>query len=64
MYEKFLSKELDIDLYRSNDIVQFEPNSIYIRPFVKIGEPSDLAIIQKFELGNEGTRDRVKLAQM
>lgn len=35
-------------MYRSNDVVQFNSNYIYIRPFVKVGEPSESVKIYKF----------------
>ena len=25
-------------MYRSNDVVQFDENSLFVRPFVKVGE--------------------------
>jgi hypothetical protein len=37
-YNEFQDKELFIDMYRSNDVVQFTTKSICIRPFVKVGE--------------------------
>ena len=30
-----------MDMYRSNDVVQFEKNSVYLKPFIKVGEPGD-----------------------
>ena len=36
-------------MYRSNDIVQINPRSIFIRPFVKVGElPENVKIYQYF----------------
>lgn len=35
-------------MYRSNDVVQFDSNFIYIRPFVKVGEPSDSVKVYKY----------------
>ena len=37
-------------MYRSNDIVRFEQNCIYIRPFVKVGEPSESVKVFKYYL--------------
>ena len=30
-----------MDLYRSNDYVQIHEDSVYLRPFVKVGETAD-----------------------
>jgi hypothetical protein len=35
-------------MYRSNDVVQFDKSYIYIRPFVKVGEPSDSVKVFKY----------------
>lgn len=40
-YAQFQEKELFIDMYRSNDVVQYQRDSIYIRPFVKVGEKAE-----------------------
>jgi hypothetical protein len=37
-YHQFSEKETFIDMYRSNDVVQFNKKGFYIRPFVKVGE--------------------------
>ena len=37
-------------MYRSNDIVQFDNNFIYVRPFVKVGEPAESVKVFKFYL--------------
>ena len=37
-------------MYRSNDILRFENNYIYIRPFVKVGEPSESVKVHKYYL--------------
>ena len=47
-YVKFQKQELFIDMYRSNDVVQFDKNFIYVRPFVKVGEPSDSVKVFKY----------------
>ena len=39
VFKKFQNTELQIDMYRSNDVVQFDHQSVYIRPFVKVGDP-------------------------
>ena len=49
-YVKFQKQELFVDMYRSNDVVQFDQNFIYIRPFVKVGEPSESVKVFKFYL--------------
>jgi hypothetical protein len=36
-------------MYRSNDVVQFDDHSIYVRPFVKVGEaPENVKVLQYF----------------
>lgn len=41
-FKKFQSNEIQIDMYRSNDVVALGDNSsIFIRPFVKVGEPPE-----------------------
>lgn len=36
-------------MYRSNDVVQFYDDSIFIRPFVKVGEPPEtVKVLQYF----------------
>lgn len=40
-YTQFQDRELLIDMYRSNDVVQFTGKSICIRPFVKVGEKAE-----------------------
>ena len=37
-------------MYRSNDVIRFDSNFIYIRPFVKVGEPSESVKVYKFYL--------------
>lgn len=37
-----------MDMYRSNDVVQFEKNSIYLRPFIKVGEPCEEVKVFKY----------------
>ena len=51
-FYQFQEDELTIDLYRSNDFLQFEPVSIYIRPFLKIGEPDDTVKVYQYFLNN------------
>lgn len=51
-FEKFQSNELQIDMYRSNDVVQFDNASIFIRPFVKVGDqPENVKVLQYFTKG-------------
>lgn len=49
-YVKFQKQELFVDMYRSNDIVRFDQSYIYIRPFVKVGEPSESVKVYKYYL--------------
>lgn len=37
-------------MYRSNDVVQFDRDSIYIRPFVKVCESAESAKVFRFYL--------------
>jgi hypothetical protein len=48
-FKKFQDSEVQIDMYRSNDIVQLDDHSIFIRPFVKVGEPPEtVKVLQYF----------------
>lgn len=48
-FKRFQKNELQIDMYRSNDVVQFEDHTIYVRPFVKVGEaPENVKVLQYF----------------
>ena len=49
-YVKFQKQDVFVDMYRSNDILRFENNYIYIRPFVKVGEPSESVKVHKYYL--------------
>jgi hypothetical protein len=49
-FYQYQDGELSVDLYRSNDFVQFDPESIYIRPFLRIGEPDDHVKVFQFFL--------------
>ncbi len=49
-YRQFQEKEVFIDMYRSNDIAQFSRSSIYIRPFVKVGEKADQVKVFQYYL--------------
>lgn len=42
--------ELFVDMYRSNDVVQFDRTSIFIRPFVKVGEKADQVQVHQYFL--------------
>ena len=45
-------------MYRSNDVVQFDADHIYIRPFIKVGEAAEKVKVHKFYL-----RDSVETFQ-
>ena len=48
-FKKFQDHEVQIDMYRSNDVVQLDEHSIFIRPFVKVGEPPEnVKVLQYF----------------
>lgn len=45
-FKKFQTNELQVDMYRSNDVVQLDDNSIFVRPFVKVGEaPENVKVL-------------------
>jgi hypothetical protein len=51
---------MQIDMYRSNDIVQLSNDSIFIRPFVKVGDPPENIKVLKYYLkrrSEEGIED-------
>lgn len=37
-------------MYRSNDVVQFDDTSLFIRPFVKVGEPAENVKVLQYYL--------------
>ena len=48
-FTKFQSNELQLDLYRSNDVVNLDGHSIFIRPFVKVGDITEnVKVLQYF----------------
>jgi hypothetical protein len=48
-FKKFQENEVLIDMYRSNDVVQLDDHSVFIRPFVKVGEPPEnVKVLQYF----------------
>ena len=49
-YAQFQDKEIFVDMYRSNDVVQYGRGSIYIRPFVKVGEKADSVKVYQYFL--------------
>ena len=49
-YFPFSEESLELDMYRSNDTVQFEQEFIYLRPFIKVGEPAEAVKVFKFYL--------------
>lgn len=51
-YAQFQEKDLFIDMYRSNDVVQYSRESIYIRPFVKVGEKADQVKVFQYFLSD------------
>lgn len=56
-YVEFQHKELSIDMYRSNDVVQFHSNYMYLRPFVKVGEPSESVKVYKYFIDSTPKED-------
>ena len=49
-YTMYSSSEQFIDMYRSNDVVQLSRSSIYIRPFVKVGETAQNVRVHQYFL--------------
>lgn len=37
-------------MYRSNDVVQLDDHSVFIRPFVKVGEPPENVKVHQYFL--------------
>ena len=44
-------------MYRSNDVVQLSDTSIFIRPFVKVGEPPENVKVLEYYLNNIQVED-------
>ena len=57
-YSQFDKDELFLDMYRSNDVVESTPESIIIRPFVKVSEKAENVKVFKLYL-----KDTVKPTQ-
>ena len=51
-FKKFQANEIQIDMYRSNDVVQFDETSVFIRPFVKVGEPPENVKVLQYYMKN------------
>lgn len=49
-FKKFQDNEVMIDMYRSNDVVQLDDHSVFIRPFVKVGEPPENVKVLQYYL--------------
>lgn len=47
-FRKFQDTEVQLDMYRSNDVVAIDDYSIYIRPFVKVGEPPENVKVHQY----------------
>ena len=54
-YHQFSDKDIFIDMYRSNDVVQFNSKSIYIRPFVKVGEKAKSVKVHQYFIEDANT---------
>jgi hypothetical protein len=48
---------MQIDMYRSNDVVQIKEDSIFIRPFVKVGDPPENVKVLKYFLKERKEED-------
>jgi hypothetical protein len=44
-------------MYRSNDVVQFNKKSIFVRPFVKVGEKAKSVKVYQFFIENSNTHE-------
>ena len=49
-FSKFQKNDMQIDMYRSNDVVQMRDDAIFIRPFVKVGDPPENIKVLKYFL--------------
>ena len=49
-------------MYRSNDVVQFDDSSLFIRPFVKVGEPHENVKVLQYYLRNMEVEDQEEAA--
>lgn len=49
-FRKFQDSEVQLDMYRSNDVVSVDDYSIFIRPFVKVGEPPENVKVYQYYL--------------
>lgn len=48
-FRKYQKNEIQIDMYRSNDIVQLDTYSLFIRPFIKVGDSlENVKVLQYF----------------
>jgi hypothetical protein len=47
-FRKFQDTEVQLDMYRSNDVVAIDDYSLFIRPFVKVGEPPENVKVQQY----------------
>ena len=56
-YHQFSDKEIFIDMYRSNDIVQFNKKSLFIRPFVKVGEKAKSVKVHQYFIEDSTTQE-------
>jgi hypothetical protein len=48
---------MQIDMYRSNDVVQMKEDSVFIRPFVKVGDPPENVKVLKYYLRERKEED-------
>lgn len=54
---------LCLDLYRSNDYVQFETDHIYLRTFLKVKESADDVRVIKFPLTKASSKEKNSIGQ-
>ncbi len=47
-FSRFQKNDMQIDMYRSNDVVQLRSDAIFIRPFVKVGDPPENIKVLKY----------------
>lgn len=64
-YHPFSDKDTFVDMYRSNDVVQFSKKSFFIRPFVKVGEKAkSVKVFQYFFVNTNTFETDIRIQQL
>ena len=59
-YSQFQESDQFIDMYRSNDVANLSRSSVYIRPFVKVGEQAQHVKVYQYFLDDATEEVRTK----